>query len=114
MANAQGLQGGRGHQCPVLSGFDLLCQPARIGQVSPQPRLQAADALLAYQEPQLQGAETAAQGDPPVTVVSHLAVCAGLQVTRVGGHDANQMLGVAHEVHRAIEGRAQPFVRVEH
>ena len=52
--------------------------------------------------------------DAPVAVVLHAAVGRRLQVARVGGHHAHEVLGVAHVVDRAVERRAQPLVRVEH
>ena len=89
-------------------------QPLRVLQIAAQPRLQGRHALLADQEPQLQRAEAAAERDAPVAVVLHAAVGGRLQVARVGGHHAHEVLGVAHEVDRAVERRAEPLVRVEH
>ena len=91
-----------------------LRQPLRVCHVAAQARLQAADPLLADQEPELQRAEAASQREAPVAQVLHLLVGGGAQIARAGGHDANQVLGIAHVIQRAIEGHAEPLVRIEH
>ncbi len=114
MANAQRLQLHRRQQLPLRRRADLPGQPLGIVQVTPQPCLQRLYPLAAQHEPQLQRAEPAAQRDTPVTQVLDLAIHRRLQVAGVGAHDPDQVLRVAHVVDRAIEGHAQPFVRVDH
>ena len=54
-------------------------EPGRVGQIAAQARLQRVDALLADQAPELEGAEAAAERDPPVAEVLHAAVDLALQ-----------------------------------
>ena len=49
----------------------------------------------------------------PVPVVLHRAVLLGPQVARIGAHDADEMLRIAHIVGAEIEAHPHPFVRIE-
>src|ERR1035437_8853004 len=112
--DAQSLQRHRGQHAPMGRLADCVEQPLRVGQVAAQAGLQSGDALLADQEPELQGAEAPSQRQAPVAQVLDLVVGARAQIAGTGGHDADEVLGIAHVIQRAIEGHAEPLVGIEH
>ena len=58
-------------------------------------------------------AEPPAERQSPIAIILDLTISGGLQVTRIRGHHAHEMLGIAHEINRTVEDRAEPFVRVD-
>lgn len=99
----------------VRPGLDLglqgLAQLDAVADVS----LEALDAEAPEHEPQLEGAEAAAQGDLPVAVVGDELVVAEL-VPQVGGLDAqglDEPGAAADPDGGAVKGGEHPLVRVE-
>lgn len=77
--------------------------------------LQAADAVGAQDEPQLERAEAAAEGDLPVAVVGDELVVAVLvaQVVRLDAEGVDEVAALADPDGGAVKGREHPLVRVE-
>src|SRR4051794_16202290 len=104
----------RSHALPQRCRIDVRSKPLRVAEVSPQPRLQPADALLPDQEPKLQRPEPPPQRNAPIAEIFDLRIRRRPQIARVRGHHTNQMLRITHEVGGAIKGSSQPFVRISH
>ncbi len=76
-------------------------------------RAQALEAVVAHQEPEFQRAEAPAERHGPFGIVDDAVMAVSLQVFRLDGEGAHLVLGAFDELHRAVEIRPQPFVRVE-
>src|SRR5262249_48002491 len=83
VAHAQRLQRDRSKESPAGSRAYFGGEPLRVLEIAPETRLQRRHAVLADQEPRLQGSEAAAERDAPVAIVLHAAVRRGLQVTGI-------------------------------
>src|SRR5205823_7903119 len=92
---------------------DAVRQPLRVHEVAAQTRLQAFDALLPNQEPELERAEAAPERESPIAQIFDAAVSRRLQKAWIGRHHANQMFAVADKVERAVEHCSQPLVRID-
>src|SRR4029453_12252117 len=110
---AEGLERDGREHAPPLRPLHLRLEPARVLEVAPEPLSEPLQAFGAEKPPELERAEAAAERDPPVAQVLDPAVDRALQIARVRAHHAHEVLGVAYVVERAVEGRAQPLVRVE-
>src|SRR5262249_61971701 len=66
------------------------------------------------EDPQLRRAEAPPQRDGPFAVVDDALAAVGLEKLRLDRERAHQAGGVAHEMRRAVELRAEPLVRVQH
>ena len=113
VTDAHRLQRHGGEHAPAGGSRNYGGEGGGVGDVAPEPRLQALNALLADHEPELQRPEAPAERNAPVAEILHRAVDGGLQEARIGRHDADEMLGVAHEIDRAVEGRAEPFMGID-
>ena len=71
------------------------------------------EAVRAQQEPQFQRAEAPAERHRPFGIVDDAVAAVRLQEFRLDGQRPHEAFRVAHELDRAVELRAQPFVRIE-
>ena len=113
MANAYGLKEYRGKPLPVGGSVDLILEPLRIGKVAAKAGLKPFHAHIHEKKPKFRGSEAPAELDVPVPVILDLAVLLRLQVARIGAHDADEVLRIAHIVGAEVEAHAHPFVRVK-
>src|SRR5690242_1972211 len=113
VAHAKGLEPDRREDFPVRDGLDPLPEPLRVREVTSNPRLEALNPLLPDEKPQLQRAKAAAEGDSPIPQILHLLVDRAAQIARVRAHHTNQMVRVAHVVHRSVESDSKPFVGID-
>ena len=114
MAQTERLQRNRRETLPLRRAFRRLGEPSGVVEIAPKPRLQTLDALGPQQAPEFQRPEAAAERNAPVAIIGDFAIDVGAQVTGVRAHDPDQMLRIAHVIERAVEGGAEPFVRIEH
>ena len=113
VADAYGLERDRGEPFPASGGVHLLLEPLCIGKVPAEASLEALHAHIHEIEPELERAEASAELDVPIPVVLHLPILLGVQIARIGAHDADKVLRIAHIIGAEIEAHAHPFVRVE-
>lgn len=99
----------------VRSGDELGLEGLAERDAALDVGLQAADAVGAQDEPQLERAEAAAQGDLPVAVVSDELVVAVLvaQVVRFDAEGVDEVAALADPDGGAVKGREHPLVRVQ-
>ena len=67
----------------------------------------------AHQEPEFQRPETAAQHHGPFGIIGDFVLTGCLQIFRPDGEGAHLQGRIAQELHRAIELRTQPLVRID-
>ena len=115
MAEADQVQGrGRG-PFEAGIGFDPAGEFLRQLHVATHVVAQSLHAVVADHEPELEGAEAAAQGDVPVAVVDDGARLGGCVAQVLGEHAqrVDQALAVGHVEAVAVEVGEHPLVRVE-
>src|SRR5262249_40431075 len=66
------------------------------------------------QEPELESTEAPAKRNRPFAVVDQSFASVRLQKFRLNSQRSDQGIGIAHEMGRAVELCAEPFVRIEH
>src|SRR5215207_9092772 len=88
-------------------------QTFRPTHVITDHRPQALQPVRAEKKPELEGAEASAEGHRPLRIVDDAIPPVRLQIFRTNGKRADEAVGIADEVRRAVELRAEPFVRVE-
>src|SRR6516165_2534628 len=77
--------------------------------------LQALNPIMANHEPELQGAEAAAEGNLPVAVIKHRSRGGGLvlQIFRKDAERLDEGGAIGHPEAVAVEIGEHPFVRIE-
>src|SRR5690606_19206 len=102
-----------GHDLELGMRLELLRQLAAPRHVIADHGAQALQPVGAQQEPDLQGAKPPTEGYRPLGVVDDpvAAVCG--QIFGLYRQRSHQILWCPDEVRRAVELRAEPFVRVE-
>src|SRR6202167_3681023 len=83
--------------------------------MAPNVKLQSLDAVVTYDEPQFQRAESSAQGHVPIAILEYCIRSRRLvsQVLRQDIESSRQRSAVGHKETTAIEIREHPFVRIE-
>src|SRR5436309_5273403 len=84
MPHAQRLKWRWSEHRPARCAAHAVGEPLRVGDVTSQARLEAGDALLPDQEPELQRTEAPSERHAPVAQVLDAAIRGRLQVAGVG------------------------------
>ncbi len=90
-------------------GGGLLCP----GNMVPDALSEVFETVGTEQEPELEGSESAPQGDRPLAVIGDLGLAEGLEVIRTDAKGANLCFRVRKKLDRAVELRTEPLVGIE-
>ena len=83
------------------------------GNMVPDALAEVFETVRAQQEPELEGAEPAPQGNRPLAVIGDLGLAEGLQVIRTDAEGANLRFWVRKKLDRAVKLRTEPLVGIE-
>src|SRR5262245_39687616 len=75
---------------------------------------QSLEPVSPQQEPELKCTEAPTERNRPFAIVDEAFATMGLEKFGLYGQRADQRIGIAHEMGRAVELGAEPFVRIEH
>ena len=83
------------------------------GDVVADAATEVCQTVRPQQEPELEGAESAPQGNRPLAVIDGLALTQSLEIIRTDAEGADLRLRVGEKLDRTVEMRAEPLVGIK-